>query len=360
MIYADAVKTRCTHFLPMHVPESPADTLRRLAEHPAAGAEADVYGAGGAVEMLERRCAELLGKPATRFFIKGMTAQQCVLAACADARGIRNVAIPRMSHLNLDEGDAIERVGGLRPIRLGGTGPFDLAALEAVKEPLAAVVVELPLRRAGFLLPPLEMLRGISGWCRDRGVPLHFDGARLWEAAAGYGVTLTDLTRLADSVYVSFYKGLGGLGGALVAGEPALIDAMAVWKQRHSGNLYTTYPYAISALDGLERQLPRMQEYVARARALAAALRDLPRVIVNPAEPHAHAFQLMARGDPVTFARRHQDFAERHQVWLFNGFQPAPLADHVLMEINIGDASDLWSIEQAKGWIADFLKDGGG
>ncbi|MBR0551910.1 threonine aldolase family protein [Stakelama marina] len=354
-----AAKRGCTHFLPMHVPETPAATLRRLAALDAAEVDADSYGDSGAVTLLEKRCAGLLGTSAARFFIKGMMAQAAALTVYADDRGTRNVAVHRMSHINLDEGDAIERACGLRSIRLGTTMPFGVEDLRRITEPLAAVVVELPLRRAGFLLPPLAELRAISAWCRENKVPLHFDGARLWEAAAGYDMPLEALATLADSIYVSFYKGLGGLGGAMLAGPERLIDATAIWQQRYFGNLYTVHPYALSALDGLDRYLPRMPEFVARARELAAALRDMPGVMVNPAKPHAHAFQIIVPGDPADLTDRNRRFAEDHKVWLFNAFQPAPIAGHALAEINIGDGSDNWSVEQAAGWLRDFFSGGG-
>ena len=351
-----AAKAACTRFLPMHVPEAPGQTLRRLAAMDAAAEPADTYGDSGAVTRLERRCAELLAKPAARFFIKGMMAQACAMTVHAEARRTRNIVIHAKSHIALDEADSIERVAGLTTIRLGSSDPFTVADLKAVTEPIGAVVVELPLRRSGFLLPPLDDLRAISAWCRGQGVPLHFDGARLWEAAAAYDLPLADLAALADSVYVSFYKGLGGLGGAMLLGDPAFMAATEVWKHRHSGNVFTVFPYALSALDGMDRYLPRMGDFVARAKALAEALADIPGLIVNPATPHAHAFQLIARGDPADFAERNRQFAHEHGVWLFNAFAPAPLHGHTLMEINIGDASDHWSVDEARDWLRAFFR----
>lgn len=354
MTDADA-KQACTHFLSQHRPVAPAAMLRALADHPAAELPADFYGGGGAVAALETRVAELLGKPAGLFFVKGVTAQLAVLKAYAEASGRANVALHPMSHIDLDEANAVERVTGLRAIRLGKYTPFGVEALEAAPEPLAAVVVELPLRRAGYLLPSLDQLRAISDWCRARGVSLHFDGARLWEAAAGYGVPLADLAALADSVYVSFYKGLGGLGGAVVAGPEATMRALAPWKTRLGGNLFTAYPYAIAGLAGLDRHLPRMSDYVARARALAAMLADVPGLIVNPPVPHTNAFQLILRSTPAELAERNRAFAAERKLWLFNAFTEAALEGHSIAEIVIGEASDDYTLEEAAGWIRAFL-----
>lgn len=184
--------------------------------------------------------------------------------------------------------------------------------------------------------------------------PLHFDGARICEAAAGYDIALTDLACLADSVYVSFYKGLGGIGGALVAGSEQFLNTLRPWKTRFGGDLVTAYPQAISALAGLKQQLPRMPEYVARARALAQKLTDTPKLLLQPAQPRVNAFQIWIAGERDELVARHRIFAEQRGVWLFNSLQPAPLSGYTMTEIVIGDASDTYTIEQAADWVRVF------
>ena len=260
-----------------------------------------------------------------------------------------------MSHLDQDERNAIERVGNLNAVRFGRHAPFGIDELQRVTEPLAAVVVELPLRRAGYMLPDYDELVAISRWCRDAHIPLHFDGARIWEAAAGYAVPLDELAALADSVYVSFYKGLGGLGGALVAASSEFIASLAPWKTRYGGDLYTAYPQAISALIGIDTQFPRMAEYVERARALASALNGVPGLILQPPIPRTNAFQIWMPGSPAELAERHRSFAHDRKTWLFGAFQPTALAGHSLTEIVIGDASDHYPIDAVSGWIEAFL-----
>ena len=349
------LQARCPRRLSQHRLLPAAEVLRALADQPSAAEPVDLYGAGGAPALVEQRTSELLGKPAAMFFIKGMIAQMCVLRAAADRARTPNVVIHPMSHIDLDEQDAAWRLHDLRPIRLGKHAPFTLAQLQAVTEPIAAVVVELPLRRSGYLLPPLDELRAISAWARKAGVHLHFDGARLWEAAAGYGIGLDELAALADSVYVSFYKGLGGLGGAAVAGDAAFIESLAVWKTRHGGNLYRVFPYAISALAGIDAHLPRMPAYVGRARALAETLASEPRLIVTPHGPDANAFHLLLPGSVEELTRRNRAFAEQNGIWLFNGFLESSVVGRSVGEVVIGEASDDYDVAEAAGWIRDFL-----
>lgn len=349
------IKQGCGFVLSRPLPPSAADTLAALAAHSAAADAIDDYGAGGAVARLEQATAARLGKQAGLFFIKGVTAQLCVLRAHAQARGCNNVVIHPMSHMDIDEAGAIERVAGIHAIRLGRSTPFKLQALAALTEPLAAVVVELPLRRAGFLLPDIDDLRAMSAWCREQGIPLHFDGARLWEAAAGYGVPEAELAALADSVYVSYYKGLGGLGGAMVTGSRTLIESLRPWKTRYGGDLFTAYPYAIAALDGLDRLAPRLREFVDRARALAIGLDQLPGLIVHPSPPHTNAFQVWLPGAPSVLAERHLQFAAAHKRWLFDGFTDAPLAGHAMAEVQLGPGSDHYTIVQAVDAVRQFI-----
>ncbi|MGE5562605.1 MAG: threonine aldolase family protein [Bacillota bacterium] len=351
----EELQARCTRRLSGHKPVPPAEALEELARHPSAAQPLDLYGAGGAAAQLEKRTAELLGKPAAMFFIKGMIAQMTVLRVAADRGRTPNILVHPMSHIELDEEGALWRLHNLQPIRLGKYAPFTLAQLQAVSDPIGAIVVELPLRRSGYRLPPLDELRAISAWSRQRGVHLHFDGARLWEAAAGYGIPLDELAALADSVYVSFYKGLGGLGGAAVAGDADFVTSLAVWKTRHGGNLYRVFPYAISALAGLDRHLPRMPEYVARARGLAARLQGDDRIALTPSVPETNAFHLLVPGTVGALTERNRAFADERGVWLFNMFYESPVEGRSVAEVAIGDSSDDHDAEEAAGWIRDFL-----
>jgi threonine aldolase len=349
------LKQACHWILSRQRAITAGETLAHLASHAETDDAIDDYGHGGAVARLEQLTTTRLGKQAGLFFIKGVTAQLCVLRSYADARGCRNVVIHPMSHLDMDEAGALETAAGLRAIRLGRFAPFTAQALEQLTQPLAAVVVELPLRRAGFLLPDLDDLHAISRWCRERSVPLHFDGARLWEAAAGYGLPVAELAAVADSVYVSYYKGLGGLGGAMVAGTKTFVDSLRVWKTRYGGDLFTAYPYAIAALDGVERLAPRLPEFVERARALAAGLNAVTDIVVHPNRPHTNAFQVWLPGTPAALVKRHHEFAAEQKTWLFDAFSDAPLAGHAMAEIQIGPSSDEYTIEQAVAAVSQFL-----
>ncbi|HEY1384959.1 MAG TPA: beta-eliminating lyase-related protein [Dongiaceae bacterium] len=332
----------------------PADALGEMARSEYARLDTDFYGDGGAVARLEQRVSELLGKPAGLYFFKGVMAQLCVMRRHAEDRQTTWVAFHPLSHIDYDEDNAVEHLHLLRPLRLGRTVPFTVKELDQARERLACVIVELPLRRAGYLLPSWDELVAISGWCRQHGVPFHIDGARLWESAAGYGRSLEEIAALGDSVYVSFYKGLGGLAGCVVAGEQRFLDSLKPWKTRHGGNLFSGYPYAVSALMGLERYLPRMAEYVARARSLAPKVATIPVFQVYPQPPHVNAFAIAMPGWPDRLAEQHRTFARDTGVWLFNTFTEGPQPGTSIAEIVIGDTCEDFTDDEAAGWLRRF------
>eukprot|EP00584_Thalassiosira_punctigera_P024484 CAMPEP_0172576516 /NCGR_PEP_ID=MMETSP1067-20121228/137767_1 /TAXON_ID=265564 ORGANISM="Thalassiosira punctigera, Strain Tpunct2005C2" /NCGR_SAMPLE_ID=MMETSP1067 /ASSEMBLY_ACC=CAM_ASM_000444 /LENGTH=392 /DNA_ID=CAMNT_0013369191 /DNA_START=1 /DNA_END=1179 /DNA_ORIENTATION=+ len=120
---------------------------------------------------------------------------------------------------------------------------------------VSTLVLELPHREAGGKLTPWEEVEEISRLCHERGVRFHCDGARIFEASAGYGHE--SAKRTAEpfaSVYVSFYKGLGAISGAMLLGDVAFCAEARVWLRRMGGNLYTVLPYAVSSWDGFRKR----------------------------------------------------------------------------------------------------------
>ena len=92
----------------------------------------------------------------------------------------------------------------------------------------------------------LAHLQKITTECRQRGLKLHLDGARLWEVQPYYGVPLAEIAALFDTVYVSFYKGVGAAGGAALAGPRTTLDTAAVWAKRRGADVFSR---ALLALD---------------------------------------------------------------------------------------------------------------
>ncbi len=357
----DAVRLACDRSLSLHRRRTVRQSLAALADSPLADLPPDFYGEGEAIAGLENEVAALLGKPAALFTVKGVIAQQAALRSWSDRSGCKNVALHPKSHIELDERSAYERLHGLAGVRLGKDHkPFELSDLQKAAEPLGAAVIELPLRRAGYRLPEWDELVAMSEWCRDRRVPLHFDGARLWEAQPYYARPLAEIAALADSVYVSFYKGLGGLGGAVLAGPESFIAESRVWHARHCGALATAFPFVLSASDGLHRHLPRMPDYFRRAQGLSAALAGVPGVVAAPAPPQCNAFQLYLPAGAKALKAAHLELARSSRIWLFSSFAETALPDLAMAEVSIGEAAEDLSDDEVAGLIARLVGTGKG
>ncbi|MFE2584027.1 threonine aldolase family protein [Streptomyces sp. NPDC059378] len=259
---------------------------------------ADIYGKG-IVERLEERVAALLGTEAAAFFPTGTMAQQVALRCWAGRTGDNAVALHALAHPEVHERHALSQVSGLRPVRL--TNEPRLPTADEVRdfpEPFGTLMLELPLRDAGFVLPTWEELGEVVAAARERDAVVHFDGARLWESTVHFDRPLAEIAGLADSVYVSFYKSLDAFAGAALAGPATLVEEAKVWRHRYGGLAFQQFPTVLSALVGLDRELPRLPDYVRHARVVADALRTgfaeagVPWARVHPEQPHTHEFQV--------------------------------------------------------------------
>jgi threonine aldolase len=305
----------------------------RLAGMPAGGPD-------GAVAVLERRVAELLGKPAALFFPTGTMAQQVTLRVHADRLGRQVVAFHPQAHPEAHELHGYQVVHGLRAHLLGDRyGPITAADLAAVAEPLAAVLVELPQRDLGGQLPEWDDLVALVGAARAAGAAVHLDGARLWEAQPYYDRPHATIAALFDTCYVSLYKGLEGVRGAVLAGAAEHIDAAAAWRSRLGGSIPDAWPLAAAGLIGLDDLLPRMPAFLAHARGIAAALGAVPgvRVVVDP--PQTPLFHIHLPVGPAALAAAARAMVAERKVHLLLYARSAPDPRASSFEVCVGENS---------------------
>lgn len=337
---ADAIRRACTRFLTHHYPRTPRQALEELAAWTDAGLEGDRYGEGEIIAGFEREVAALLGKEAAVFMPSGTMCQQIALRIWTDRRGLATVALHPRNHLDTHEHHAYQLLHGLRGVPVGSPDALmTLDDLTKTAEPLGALLLELPQRELGGLLPPWEDLVAQTGWARERGIATHMDGARLWESGPFYGRPYAEIAALFDSVYVSFYKSLGGIAGAALAGPADLIAEARIWQRRHGGNLVQLYPYVLSARKGLAERLPRMGAYHARARELTEALHACPEIEITPDPPQTNMAHLWIRGDRQRLLDARLDLAEETGVWLFGRLADSPLPAYQRFELTVGDAT---------------------
>ena len=330
----------CTHVLHSFAPFSPADMLTKLAQSKYAQLPGDVYGSGGASDLVVERLKELFGTSGARFCIKGMIAQMVALRTAVERKGNNLVAIQRMTHFDMDEMEAVEMMHPIQFRRLGDAHQtFTADDLDKLGEVPAVVSVELPLRRAAYKLTPFEELEKISAWCRERDVHFHIDGARVFGVAGAYGKSLEQIAALCDSLYCSFYKELANIGGCgLVADEEFLADC-DVWFTRHGANVPFEFPQAISALIGIDEYLPRVGEFTAYAQALAVELNKLDGVRTIPDVPETPNFVVHITAEQKALLHAFEKQIEEDKVWLSGYTLPTSYGDVQAIEVAIGESS---------------------
>ncbi len=284
------------------------------------------------MEQVEAELVGLFGVGAAAFFPSGTMAQQCALRVWCDRAGTTRVAIPDLSHLLVHESDGPRLLHGFRFEHLTtGRRTATAADLAAIPGTLAAVMVELPLRDAGCLLPEWDDLVALSAAARERGAAFHVDGARVWESQPFYDRSYAEIAAVADTMYVSFYKGLGGIAGAALLGPEDVVAEARLWRQRMGGTLFHVTAEAVSALAGL-RDLPRFADHLAWARALGA---ELPAhgITPHPAPPQIPTFQVFATGDAEQVNERVIAVMAREDLQLTGLWHPAAEPGRVTTEL---------------------------
>ncbi|PZG12691.1 threonine aldolase [Micromonospora craterilacus] len=347
----------CDTVLSAARPASVAEQLDALRARAADDLLPDFYGEGGAVAALEHRVAELLGTEAAAFFPTGTMAQQVAMRHGAELTGSDAVGLHPLSHPLMHERDAYAVLGGLRAVRTT-TAPRNPTAEEvaALDEPIGTLLLELPLRDAGFVLPTWDELVATVGAARDQGARVHLDGARIWESTVHLGHSTAEIAALADSTYVSFYKSLGGFSGAALAGDADLVRYARAWRHRYGGTMFQQWPAALAALHGLDHELPRLAGYVAHARDVAAALAALPGARVHPAPPHTHQFRLWLPHPADALNDANLALAEEEQVWFVGGWQPTELPGMAMAEVTVAEPALKLDADQVTELAERFLR----
>lgn len=324
----------------------PAAVARHLADHLAATREPNP------VAALQRRIADLLGKQAALLVPTGKMAQQIALRIHADHRGRRAFAAHPTCHLVNWEFEGYSAVHGLRFHALGDRHRLlSLADVEQVPEPPAAVVWELPQREMGGVLPDFDMLLEQVAAARLAGAAAHLDGARLWEAAAGYGRTLQEVAACFDSVYVSLYKTLEVPRGAVLAGDRDFVEQAWAWAVRLGGESAGNWPIGTLGLMALDEVLPRTGAHLERARALAEAIAATGAADIVPEVPHTALFHVHVAGSAHDIATAHAELAAETSLELFHAVRTTDHPRRCFFEISVSEGA--MEIEPAE--VAAFV-----
>lgn len=333
------LRQRCHTVLPGHRFDTPATQFRAMAAWcEVHQIQHDQYGEGDLVQAFEHKMARLLGLPAAQFCITGTMIQCTALRLACQARHNPLVALHPSSHILLHEHSnyQIHRDFVARP-----TGHaqrvWTLEDLQRHPETPAAALYELPMREIGGQLPDWESLQLIKRYCQDQNIHLHLDGARLWEAATGYGRPLHEVVEGFDSVYVSFYKGVAGLGGGMLLGQAGLIERARLAFRRQGGNVFRSSPYVVAAAMAFDERLAQLPACLERTRTIYRMLRQFPSLRANPATPQVNMLHLHLPLTPERATEVRNRIAEQQGIWLFNQAVHGALPGHSVFEWYVGD-----------------------
>jgi threonine aldolase len=336
------------------------------------------------LRKFESELATEFGKEDAVFLPSGVMAQSAALLIHKkDGRHQKNsFGCHATSHLLLHEQEGYRELCGLQAVVIlptttktpGNDAGIGLGMppllydhlVESNLEDVSTVILELPHRELGGKLTPWEDIEKMSLYLKSAGIAFHCDGARIFEAAAGYQKSVSELAQPFDSVYISFYKGLGGLSGAMLLGSRDFCDQARSWCRRFGGNLYTLLPYIMAAWSGYRSNHVRnngtnnmsFQEKKDKLMRLADAFASdeyiQQALTLEPSTPQVNMVHCYLRPPVDTCKQVCKDIQDRTDVCLFQRIRPLDKNDPGFdrgycckLEISIGEANgrvpdDVW------------------
>jgi threonine aldolase len=241
------------------------------------------------VRRLEKLSAEILGMEAALFVASGTMANLVALLAHASRGG--EVLLDEHSHIMRSELGGIAQLGGLFPIAYpADRGTPDVAAVRELihskttrsRIATALICVETTHNDAGGAVLPLDCLSRLRAVANEHSIPIHIDGARLFNAATALGVAAAKVAQNGDSVAVCVSKGLSAPVGSVLCGSRAFIERARAYRRMVGGAMRQAGVIAAAGIVALERMVERLADDHRRARALAVGLHSINPALVDP------------------------------------------------------------------------------
>lgn len=266
----------------------------------------DIMGEDPTVTELERKSAELLGKEAALFTTSGTMANQIAVMVLTE-RG-EEIIVGDTSHIyNLEVGGlaALSQVQA-RPIAVPN-GIYDIDAMEELIQEegiqnarTGLICVENTNNlNAGFVVP-LENLKAVHNLGKQHGIPVHMDGARIFNASVASGVSVRTISDHADTVLFALTKGLTAPFGAILAGDQSFIDKARWIKQRLGGGYRQAGFLAAPGIVALESMIERIAEDHENAQLLGKGLQRIDGIDIDPSRIHTNIVTASIENLPMT------------------------------------------------------------
>jgi len=251
----------------------PTDAMRQAMARAPVGD--DVFAEDPTVNLLQRRVAELLGKPAALYVPSGVMSNQ--LAIKAHTQPGDEVIVEKDSHIFNYETAAPSILSNVQLHVISGQhGIMRAEQLAPAVRPseyymprTALICLENTHNRAGGTIYPIEEIRRIRDFAKALGIRLHMDGARLWNASVATGIAPREYAQFFDSVSVCFSKGLGAPVGSALVGSEEVIQRARRFRKILGGGMRQAGIIAAGALYALDHHIDRLKEDHEKARLFA-------------------------------------------------------------------------------------------
>lgn len=266
----------------------------------------DVFGEDPTVNALQEKVANILGKEASIFVPSGTMANQ--LAIKSHTQPGDEVIIEATSHPYNFEGGASAALSGIQFFCLKGSrGILDAQQIEEAIRPddhhfpvTRLICLENTHNRGGGSIYPIEKIAEISQLARSKGLLVHLDGARLWNASVASGIKPHQYAQWADSVSVCLSKGLGAPIGSLVAGTKVFIDRVHRFRKMFGGGMRQAGIVAAAGIYALDHHIERLKEDHQNAKRLASGLREIKGISIKPEEVETNILIFDVSGTGMT------------------------------------------------------------
>ena len=265
----------------------PTDAMYRAMREAEVGD--DGYHDDPTVNRLEAAAAARLGKEAAVFMPSGTAANLTAILAHSQ-RGGELLAEATAHILRSEMGGAAALAGLFHRALPGNRGQLDLDALDAAlspamkpnRAPTALVALETTHNGQGGAVLPLQHIREVAAMAHRHGVPLHIDGARIFNASVASGLPAADIVAPADSVAFCLSKGLSAPVGSLLCGSAGFIERARGFRRMIGGVMRQSGVLAAAGLVALEQMVDRLADDHRRARRLAERLHAVDARLTDP------------------------------------------------------------------------------
>ena len=247
----------------------------------------DVYGEDPTVNLLERRAAETFGREAALFVPTGTMGNQIAIRlhtqpgqeVIAESRA--HILDWEMATTAVFSGCLVRAVPAERGILTWKHIEPAIHERGALRAATGLIEIENTHNMAGGVVTPLPVLEGIWAGAKERKLPSHLDGARIFNAATALGVDVRELTRGFDTVMVCLSKGLGAPVGSMLTGSAEMMERARIYRKALGGGMRQAGVLAAAGLIALEQGPARLHEDHANARLLAEALANMEGVAID-------------------------------------------------------------------------------